>query len=113
MLTNLKKNDKVITTAGIYGTVISVAEKEDEVVVKVDDNTRLKMLKGAIMRNITNEEDAAKAQQAKAEDRVAARYFAEMKAKGKAVPPPQALPAPAGPPAAPVKSAAPASRAKK
>jgi len=57
--------------------------------------------------------EAAKAQQAKAEDRVAARYFAEMKAKGKAVPPPQALPAPAGPPAAPVKSAAPASRAKK
>ena len=57
--------------------------------------------------------EAAKAQQAKAEDRVAARYFAEMKAKGKAVPPPQAFPAPAGPPAAPVKSAAPASRAKK
>lgn len=57
--------------------------------------------------------EAAKAQQAKAEDRVAARYFAEMKAKGKAVPPPQALPAPAGPPAAPVKSAAPASKAKK
>ena len=57
--------------------------------------------------------EAAKVQQAKAEDRVAARYFAEMKAKGKAVPPPQALPAPAGPPAAPVKSAAPASRAKK
>ena len=57
--------------------------------------------------------EVAKAQQAKAEDRVAARYFAEMKAKGKAVPPPQALPAPAGPPAAPVKSAAPASRAKK
>ena len=44
--------------------------------------------------------EAAKAQQAKAEDRVAARYFAEMKAKGKAVSPPQALPAPAAAPAA-------------
>jgi hypothetical protein len=43
--------------------------------------------------------EAAKAQQVKAEDRVAARYFAEMKAKGKAVSPPQPLPPPAAPPA--------------
>ena len=64
LLSNMKKGDRVLTTSGIYGTVISVAEKEDEVVVKVDDNTRLKMLKAAIMRNITNEEDAAAAAQA-------------------------------------------------
>src|SRR4051794_4629887 len=60
MMTGLKKNDKVLTTAGIYGTIVTVSDKEDEVVVKVDDNTRLKMLKGSILRNITNE-DAAKA----------------------------------------------------
>ena len=57
--------------------------------------------------------DAAKAVQAKAEDRVAARYFAEMKAKGKAVAPPQMMPAAAAPasatkPGAPTKAAAPA-----
>ncbi len=43
--------------------------------------------------------EVAKVQQARAEDRVVARYFAEMKAKGKAVAPPQmgasAAPAPA------------------
>ncbi|HET9338309.1 MAG TPA: formate dehydrogenase [Casimicrobiaceae bacterium] len=33
--------------------------------------------------------EAGKVAQARAEDRTAARYFAEMKAKGKAVPPPQ------------------------
>jgi hypothetical protein len=33
--------------------------------------------------------EAAKAVQSRAEDRVAAKYFAEMKAKGKQVPPPQ------------------------
>lgn len=49
--------------------------------------------------------EAGKAQQAKAEDRVASRYFADMKAKGKAVSPPQALPAAA--PAVPAKGAAP------
>ena len=60
LLTSMKKNDKVILTSGIYGTIVSVAEKEDEIVVKVDDNTRLKMLKSSILRNLTNEE-AAKA----------------------------------------------------
>jgi preprotein translocase subunit YajC len=56
LVTGLKKNDKVLTTAGIYGTVVSVSDREDEVVVKVDDNTRLKMIKSSIMRNLTNEE---------------------------------------------------------
>jgi preprotein translocase subunit YajC len=65
LVTGLKKNDKVITTAGIYGTVISVSEKEDEVVVKVDDNTRLKMLKSSIMKNLTNEEAAKAAKDTK------------------------------------------------
>lgn len=53
---NLKKNDRVLTTAGIYGTVVSISDKEDEIVVKVDDNTRLKMIKSSISRNLTNEE---------------------------------------------------------
>jgi hypothetical protein len=59
--------------------------------------------------------DAAKAQQTKAEDRVASHYFASMKAKGKAVSPPQALPAAAAPvaPATPAKAAAPAAPKKK
>jgi preprotein translocase YajC subunit len=65
LLTNIKKNDKVITSAGIYGTVISVAEKEDEIVVKVDDNVRLKMVKNSILRNLTNEEAAKEAEAAK------------------------------------------------
>src|SRR4051812_20999828 len=56
LLNNMKKNDKVITTAGIIGTIVSVSDKEDEIVVKVDDNTRLRMLKGSILRNVSNEE---------------------------------------------------------
>jgi hypothetical protein len=52
--------------------------------------------------------EAAKAQQAKAEDRVAARYFADMKTKGKAVTPPQVAPAAPAPAVAPAKGAAPA-----
>ena len=59
MLSMLEKNDKVLTVAGIYGTVVSVSQTEDEVVVKVDDSTRLKMTKGSIQRNITKEQAAA------------------------------------------------------
>ena len=53
--------------------------------------------------------DAAKQQQAKAEDRVAAQYFATMKAQGKVVPAPQLTAAPAAP-AVPAKAAAPAKK---
>jgi preprotein translocase subunit YajC len=52
LLASLKKNDKVLTTGGIYGTIVSVSDKEDEVTVKVDDNVRLRMTKGSIARKI-------------------------------------------------------------
>jgi hypothetical protein len=61
--------------------------------------------------------DLAKQQQARAEDRVAAHYFADMKAQGKTVPAAQlatsAAPAAVAQPAAPVKAAAPAAAKKK
>lgn len=65
MLRSLKKGDKVLTIAGIYGTILSVSETEDEIVVKVDDNARIKMQKGSISRNLTNEEAYREAQKAK------------------------------------------------
>jgi preprotein translocase subunit YajC len=58
---NLKKDDKVITTSGIYGVIASVSEKEDEIVVRVADNVRLRMIKASIDRNLTNEEAAREA----------------------------------------------------
>ena len=60
-LTQRELGRKVLTSAGIYGTVISASETEDEVVVKVDDNTRLRMLKSSVVRNMTREEEAAQA----------------------------------------------------
>jgi preprotein translocase subunit YajC len=53
---SIKKDDKILTTSGIYGTVVSVSEKEDEVVVKLADNVRIRMIKAAIDRNLSNEE---------------------------------------------------------
>jgi preprotein translocase YajC subunit len=59
---NLKKDDKILTTSGFYAVVVSVSDKEDEVVVRLQpDNVRLKMIKAAVDRNLTNEEAAREA----------------------------------------------------
>lgn len=49
MIQNVKKNDYVLTTGGIYGTVIGV--KDNEVVLKIDDanNTKVKLAKSSIV----------------------------------------------------------------
>jgi preprotein translocase subunit YajC len=43
MIDALKKNDKIITTGGIYGTVVSVDPKQDKVMVRVDDEKGVKL----------------------------------------------------------------------
>ncbi|MCA9102888.1 MAG: preprotein translocase subunit YajC [Pirellulales bacterium] len=57
MLEELKKNDHVITTGGIHGTVTNVRRDDDEVTIKVDEstNTKLRVSIGAISRVITSD----------------------------------------------------------
>jgi preprotein translocase subunit YajC len=43
MIDALKKNDKVITTAGIYGTVVALDSDHDRVVLRVDDDRGVKL----------------------------------------------------------------------
>lgn len=52
MLDALKKGDKVVTIGGIHGTVSSV--KENIVVVKVDDNTKIEFNRTAIASVVTD-----------------------------------------------------------
>ena len=42
-LAALKKNDKVLTVGGIYGTVVSAPAGEDKIVLKLDDDGKLKV----------------------------------------------------------------------
>jgi len=60
----LEKNDKVLTSAGIYAMVVSVHPTEDEVTLKIDDNVKMKVTKVTIVRNITKEEKLKAAQAA-------------------------------------------------
>ena len=46
MLTQLKKNDEVVTNGGIHGTIVNVDEQT--VTLRVDDNTRIKLQKSAV-----------------------------------------------------------------
>jgi preprotein translocase subunit YajC len=75
LLAQMNKGDKVITISAIYGTIVSVSDKPevDEIVVKVDDNVRLKMTKNAIHRNLTNEEKAKEAKEAAAKAKAEAK----------------------------------------
>ena len=43
LLGGLKKNDRVVTTAGIYGTVANVERDADRVVLKIDDAANVKI----------------------------------------------------------------------
>jgi preprotein translocase YajC subunit len=52
----LQKNDKVLLFGVIIGQVVSVHETLDEVVVKLDENLRVKFVRGAIHRNFSHEE---------------------------------------------------------
>jgi preprotein translocase subunit YajC len=65
MASNLKKNDEVLTSGGMYGTVVDISETDDKITVKVADNVRVKMTKASIVRNLTNEETAKQAKAAK------------------------------------------------
>ena len=46
MLSELKKNDEVTTSGGIYGTILNV--KDDTVTLRVDDNAKLEVSKSAV-----------------------------------------------------------------
>ncbi|MCA9116295.1 MAG: preprotein translocase subunit YajC [Planctomycetaceae bacterium] len=48
LLESLKKNDRVVTIGGIIGTISSIHADSKEVTLKVDDTTRIRMLRSAI-----------------------------------------------------------------
>jgi preprotein translocase subunit YajC len=57
MLSNVKKNDRIVTIGGVYGVVMNVHREADEVTVKVDEstNTKLRMTLSSIARVLGDE----------------------------------------------------------
>ena len=52
MIDALKKNDKIVTTGGIYGTVVSMDPTGDKLVLRIDDDkgVKLTMTRSSVMR---------------------------------------------------------------
>jgi preprotein translocase subunit YajC len=57
LLKSLKKNDRIVTIGGITGTVASISEDHQYVTIKVEDNTRIKMLASSIQSVLRDEGD--------------------------------------------------------
>ena len=57
MLQQLKKNDRVVTIGGIYGTVVATSKDAEEVTIKIDENTntKLRLQRSAIARVLNGE----------------------------------------------------------
>lgn len=57
LLTNLKKNDRVITAGGIVGTVVNYRSDAEYVTIRVDEsnNTRMQVLPKSIIRVLSDE----------------------------------------------------------
>lgn len=53
LLSNLKKNDKVLTIGGVIGTVANISADGDEVTVRVEDNARIRFRRTAIQTVFT------------------------------------------------------------
>jgi preprotein translocase subunit YajC len=56
MLEGLRKGDRIVTIGGLRGTVVSV--KDDAVILKVDDNTKLEYSKSAVATVLKREDEA-------------------------------------------------------
>jgi preprotein translocase subunit YajC len=58
MLSALKKNDRVITSAGIYGTVVTIDDAQERVVLRIDDDRGVKVAftRGSIVRVLDGQE---------------------------------------------------------
>ena len=54
MLANVKRGAKVVTSAGIVGTIVTIKDGEDEVTLRSDD-TKLRILRSSIVRVLGQE----------------------------------------------------------
>jgi preprotein translocase subunit YajC len=46
MIANLKKNDEIVTTGGIHGTIVNIKEKT--FVVRIDENAKIEIDKPSV-----------------------------------------------------------------
>ena len=63
MLESIRKGDRVVTIGGMHGFVESV--KEDAVILKVDDNVKIRFSKSAISQVVERKDDGGETKETK------------------------------------------------
>jgi preprotein translocase subunit YajC len=48
MMANLQKGDKILTAGGIIGTIVGFKEKDNLLIVKIDDNVKVDITRNAV-----------------------------------------------------------------
>jgi preprotein translocase subunit YajC len=56
MIAALRKGDKVVTSSGIFGTIVGMDDQENKVVLKIAENVKVEFLKSAIAGRVGSEE---------------------------------------------------------
>ena len=51
-----EKGDKIVTVGGIFGTVVGIKEKENVLIVKIAENTKIELVKTSVAKVIGREE---------------------------------------------------------
>lgn len=62
VLKSLQKNDRVVTIGGMIGSIAGLSADGKEVTLKVDDNTRIKMLRSSIQTVLRDEDQETPAE---------------------------------------------------
>ena len=55
MIESLKKGDKIITIGGIHGKIVGIKEKEGTILVKIDDNTKVELVRSSVAKVLGSE----------------------------------------------------------
>ena len=58
MIDELEKNDEIVTSGGIHGTILNI--KDDILVVKIADNVKVEISRAAVSRVKNKEDDKGK-----------------------------------------------------
>ena len=58
MIDELEKNDAIVTSGGIHGTILNI--KDDILVVKIADNVKIEVSRAAVSRVKNKEDDKGK-----------------------------------------------------
>lgn len=53
LLDSLRKGDKVVTSSGMFGTIVGINEKENVVVLKVSENVKIEFLRTSIAGRVS------------------------------------------------------------